>query len=467
MAQQISELIALAGVPGRKPMSLASAARAVDPFSHPVDRRALGDRFAATRAMTVALSDPLSAEDQAVQSMADASPTKWHLGHTAWFFETFVLLPWLPRYQVYDDRFGFLFNSYYEAMGTRQPRPERGMLTRPQASEVRAYRDHVDGAMAELIGGADEQTLAAIEPLIVLGMHHEQQHQELLLTDILHAFSRNPLHPAYQSDPERIDTAPAADRGRVAHWYRHGGGMVEIGHAGEGFAYDNEGPRHAVALRPFRIASRAVTNAEWQAFIDDGGYRRAELWLSDGWAVVQAERWRAPLYWQVDDDAAPGGKGADRAAMTLRGLRPLQADAPVCHVSYYEADAFARWAGKRLPTEAEWEVVARERPIAGNMLGSGRLRPCPVAEADAHPTLPAQMFGDVWEWTMSAYSPYPGFRPARGAIGEYNGKFMCNQIVLRGGSCATPEGHIRASYRNFFYPHQRWQFSGLRLAEDA
>lgn len=418
----------------------------------------LSAAYRETRAATQALAASLSPEDQVVQSMPDASPAKWHLAHTTWFFETFLLGPHLPGYRPYDERWGFLFNSYYEAVGARHPRPRRGLLTRPSAEEVVRYRARVDEAMTALLGGGNGAR-PEVADLVRLGIHHEQQHQELLLTDILHAFSCNPLRPAY-----RAAAAPAADAAPDAlDWDVCEGGLHEIGHAGAGFAFDNEGPRHQVFLRPFRLATRLVTNAEWRAFIADDGYRRAELWLSDGWATAQAEGWRAPLYWEDGDDG--------QRSMTLAGVQPLDPAAPVCHVSFYEADAFARWAGKRLPTEAEWETAAAGLPIAGNFRGTGELRPLPAQPAPAHEVQGdgalRQMFGDVWEWTGSAYSAYPGFRPAAGAVGEYNGKFMCNQMVLRGGSCVTPDGHVRPSYRNFFYPHQRWQFAGVRLAEDA
>jgi ergothioneine biosynthesis protein EgtB len=406
-----------------------------------------------TRALSEQLAEPLGPEDQTVQAMADASPTKWHLGHVTWFFETFVLRRFAPGYQVFDERFAYIFNSYYEAAGPRHPRPERGMLTRPTVAEVMAYRYHVDAAMAEFLGGSDGAGDSEVAALVELGINHEQQHQELLLTDILYLFSLSPLYPTYRAAaPKGQDGAvPALD------WHEFEGGIHEIGHAGGGFAYDNEGPRHQILLRPFRLASRPVTNGEWQAFIDDGGYRRPEYWLSDGWATVRREGWTAPLYWQR------GEGDRQQAMMTLGGLQPLDLNAPVVHVSYYEADAYAAWAGKRLPTEAEWEVAAAGLEPAGNTLGSALLWP---AVADASKGL-KQMFGDVWEWTQSPYTAYPGFRAPAGAVGEYNGKFMSNQMVLRGGSCVTPDGHVRATYRNFFYPHQRWQFMGLRLAEDV
>lgn len=405
------------------------------------------------RATTLSIAAPLSSEDQVVQSMPDASPTKWHLAHTTWFFETFILAPMLPGYVSFDVNYNYLFNSYYESVGARHPRPQRGLLTRPSNEEVTQYRAHVDEGMEDLLVRSNWWNAERLSGLLLLGINHEQQHQELMLTDILHAFSCNPLSPAYQPMHRQIEPGAVLDR----EWIAYSGGLYEVGHDGDEFAFDNEGPRHQVFVRPFRLAARPVTNGEWQAFIDDGGYRRPELWLSDGWAIVQSEAWRAPLYWRAER-----GNGW---IMTLAGLQPLELAAPVCHVSYYEADAFARWRSKRLPTEFEWEIAARGAAPQGNMFGTGALRPCP----DACPrggAGPRQMFGDVWELTSSPYTPYPGYRPTSGAIGEYNGKFMCNQMVLRGGSCVTPDGHIRATYRNFFYPHQRWQFSGVRLADD-
>lgn len=410
-------------------------------------RGALG-RFRRVRDATLALAAPLSAEDQLAQSMPDASPTKWHLAHTTWFFETFLLTPCLAGYRVFDPAFGYLFNSYYEAIGPRQPRPQRGLLTRPPLERVLAYRAHVDEAMARLLGKVDDDELAG---LLDLGLAHEQQHQELILMDILHLFAQSPLKPAYAPAPALPVGRDPGPAGEIAFE----GGLVEIGRQGEGFAFDNEGPRHKVYLEPYRLADRLVTNAEWLAFMADGGYARPELWLSEGWAHAQAEQWEAPLYWE---------KGADGGwlAMTLQGRRAIAPHAPVTHVSFYEADAFATWAGARLPTEAEWERAAASTEVSGNFREQRQYGP---AAAKAQPGL-RQMFGDVWEWTRSAYAPYPGFRPAAGAIGEYNGKFMVGQMVLRGGCCATPEGHVRPTYRNFFYPHQRWMFSGVRLAWD-
>jgi ergothioneine biosynthesis protein EgtB len=421
-------------------------------------RRSLLALFQRTRRQSLAIAAPLSAEDQVVQSMPDASPTKWHLAHTSWFFETFILLPG-GVHSVFDPLFGFLFNSYYDAIGSRHPRPERGMLTRPSLDRVLAYRAHVDAAMETTIDAIDDTPATLGDALIELGVHHEMQHQELMLTDILSVLALNPLCPAYaepaQADERPLDAPPL-------RWHDISEGIYVIGRSGDGFAFDNEGPRHRMIVRPYRIASRLVTNGEWKQFIDDDGYRRPELWLSDGFARATAEGWRAPQYWC---ERGPG----EWVAMGLHGLRPVNDAAPVCHVSYYEADAYARWAGKRLPTEAEWEIAARDVAPVGNTLGSGALAPQPVSDAPqgSNDGTPQQMFGDAWEWTSSPYTPYPGFRPPAGAVGEYNGKFMCNQMVLRGGSCATPDGHVRSTYRNFFYPHQRWQFSGVRLAEEG
>jgi ergothioneine biosynthesis protein EgtB len=409
-------------------------------------------RLFQTRKLSIELAAPLSAEDMAVQAMDDASPTKWHLAHTTWFFETFVLTPYLPGYQLFDEAFNYCFNSYYEHQGPRQPRPKRGLLTRPPLERILAYREHVDLALAQLLAEQPAASPAWMRRLEI-GINHEQQHQELILTDILALFAANPLRPAYRA--ARV----GSDRGRLepARWLDFPGGVFRIGHEGSGFSWDNEQPCHDALLRPFRLADRPVTNWEWLEFIADGGYETPTLWLSDGWTTVNRENWRAPLYWERRD--------AEWLEMTLEGLQPLRLDAPVAHVSYYEADAFARWSGDRLPTEFEWEVAAATACEEGNFLETAALRPRPAeAEPDGSPR---QMFGDVWEWTQSAYLPYPGYRAPEGALGEYNGKFMVGQQVLRGGSCATPERHIRASYRNFFYPHQRWQFTGLRLASEA
>ena len=415
------------------------------------DRTAERDRFAAIRQQSEALAANLSPEDQAIQSMPDVSPTKWHLAHTSWFFETFLLAPFAPDYRGFDPAFAYLFNSYYEAVGPRHPRPERGLLSRPTADAVAAYRDHVTAAMLRLIEIAGEEAWQQAAPLIELGLNHEQQHQELILMDIKHVFSRNPLLPAYQAPRPH-----AAARERSPAWVEFAGGLEEIGHSGDGFAFDNEGPRHKVWLEPFRLASRPVSCGDYLDFIADGGYRRPEFWLSEGWACVQQQQaWQAPLYWRCDD--------SEWRIFTLSGERPIDTAEPVCHVSFYEADAFARWAGKRLPTEAEWEIAARDVALAGNLADNGHLHPCPETSGAAGLR---QMIGDVWEWTASPYIAYPRFRPASGAVGEYNGKFMSNQMVLRGGAAVTPAGHIRITYRNFFPPSARWAFSGLRLAED-
>ena len=409
----------------------------------------LTERYGRVRASTEVLAAPLSPEDQNVQSMPDASPAKWHRAHTTWFFETFILRRFDPRYRVYDERFNYLFNSYYEAVGARHPRPERGAITRPTAAEISDYRRHVDSAMARFLAASATPNEPEVAALIELGLHHEQQHQELLLTDILHAFAQNPTHPVYAP----FVPAMVRDPGELT-FIDMQGGLVEVGHDGNGFAFDNEGPRHRVFLEPHRLANRPVTNAEWIEFIAADGYREPKHWLSDGWQTAKREGWRAPLYWQEIEGVWH--------AMTLSGLLPVEPNAPVTHISFYEADAFARWRDARLPTEAEWEHAAGGLPIEGNLRGAGALRPLVSCGRSGL----QQMFGDVWEWTASAYAPYPAYHPPEGAVGEYNGKFMVNQLVLRGGSCVTPEDHVRATYRNFFYPHQRWQFTGLRLAQD-
>jgi len=404
---------------------------------------ATASRYRHVRKMTEKLAAPLSAEDQTVQSMPDVSPTKWHRAHTSWFFETFLLEPRLRDYRSFHPAYAYLFNSYYEGVGARYPRPRRGVVSRPGVAEVRQYREHVDDAMTRLL--AQTRQPAELD-LVDLGLHHEQQHQELMLMDIKHVLSCNPLQPAYTT---ATVSAPTAVRPRA--WVEHPGGLVEVGHPGYGFAFDNELPRHAVHLEPFSLASQPVTCGEWAQFIEDGGYERPDLWLSDGWATAHGEGWDAPLYWfRVVDDWW---------LFTLGGPQLVDPTEPVCHVSYYEADAFARWAGARLPTESEWETVAATRSPRGNFFDPSALHPRPSAH-------PESFFGDVWQWTSSAYSPYPGFRPAEGAVGEYNGKFMVNQYVLRGGSCVTPADHIRTTYRNFFPPSARWPFTGLRLARD-
>ena len=401
-------------------------------------------RFLQVRQRTLELCASLSAEDLQLQSMPDASPGKWHLAHTSWFFEQFVLGR-DPAYRPRDPAWHYLFNSYYQSVGPMHARPQRGLLSRPSLDEVRDYRRYIDDAVGELFGRAEDAELSG---LVELGLQHEQQHQELLLTDIKHAFWCNPLQPAY-----RAPIAAPADAKAVPLRFVDGReGIVEIGHRGEGFAFDNETPRHRTLLQPHALASRLVTNAEYLAFVREGGYREPGLWLSDGWATLQREAWQHPIYWQ--DDLA--------SEFTLAGVRELDPHEPVCHLSYYEAEAFARWAGARLPTEAEWESAAQDIAIDGNLQDAQRFQPR-AASGDAGLL---QLYGDVWEWTASPYVSYPGFRPLPGSLGEYNGKFMCGQWVLRGGSCVTPRDHLRASYRNFFPPQARWQFAGLRLGQD-
>lgn len=398
--------------------------------------------FAYTRAMSRAICGPLEVEDFVVQSMPDASPVKWHLAHTSWFFEQFILKPQLRGYQPLDPKYEYLFNSYYQAVGSMHQRSLRGLLTRPTVKDVFRYREHVDEHMTELLThrADDEQ----INTLTTLGVHHEQQHQELMLTDLKHAFSCNPLQPTYR--PRQADSA--ADTREPMRFQNFDGGIREIGANPREFCFDNELPRHRVFVEPYALGDRLVTNAEYLEFVRDGGYRRPEFWLSDGWATVVSEKWMHPFYW----DESLGTE------FTLSGVQTIDPAAPVSHISFFEADAFARWAGARLPTEAEWELAAASQPVAGNLLDLGRLHPQVSSDAGT------QMFGDVWEWTSSPYVGYPGYRTLPGALGEYNGKFMCNQWVLRGGSCVTPASHIRASYRNFFPAHTRWQFAGLRLA---
>ncbi|MGH8224732.1 MAG: ergothioneine biosynthesis protein EgtB [Gammaproteobacteria bacterium] len=405
----------------------------------------VAERYLRVRAATAALAADLEPEDTVVQTMPDVSPTKWHLAHSTWFFEEFVLSVFQPDYERVHAGYDFLFNSYYNLVGPMYPRTRRGLISRPTLAETLDYRRRVDEAMLALLSVREGDR--EIGERVTLGCHHEQQHQELLVTDIKHVLAQNPLAPAWRELP-----SPDAALPPPLAWSEFAGGLVEIGHAGAGFSFDNEGPRHRVWLAAYALADRPVTNAEYRAFIADGGYTRPELWLADGWAQVQAEDWRRPLYWNGDETEE----------FTVAGLREPAPAEPVSHLSFYEADAYARWAGARLPTEAEWEHAAGERAVAGNLAGSGRLHPAPVPRGAL-----AGLWGDVWEWTASAYLPYPGYRPPVGAIGEYNGKFMSGQMVLRGGSCATPDDHIRASYRNFFYPHQRWQFAGLRLARAA
>jgi ergothioneine biosynthesis protein EgtB len=415
-------------------------------------RTAASEDYRRIRGLSELLCRPLATEDYVVQTAVETSPPKWHLAHVSWFFETFLLLPFQTGYRLFHPEFDYLFNSYYEQVPSGYwPRPRRGLLSRPTVDEVYAYRRHVDEAMLGLITDCPGPNRETVEARLRIGLNHEQQHQELLLTDIKHNLAINPLHPAYRDDlPPPADAEPAP-----LTFSGYDGGVVRIGASGEDFAYDNERPAHQVLLQPYRLGDRLVTNAEFLGFIADGGYDRPAFWLSDGWQTIRREGWRAPRYWEQIDEVWH--------EMTLGGLRLLNPAAPVTHVSYYEADAFATWAGRRLPTEAEWEQAAAGLPVSGNLVETDRLHPQPASAKEGI----QQLFGDCWEWTRSAYLPYPGFQAADGALGEYNGKFMCGQMVLRGGSCVTAADHLRASYRNFFYPHERWQFMGIRLAEDA
>jgi ergothioneine biosynthesis protein EgtB len=410
------------------------------------------ERFRQVRNFSTRLCQGLQPEDCVVQSMPDVSPTKWHLAHTSWFFETFVLKAWMPEYRAAVPEYAFLFNSYYNAAGSMHRRDLRGLISRPTVEETHRYRDHIDECVAELIANADEKLLADMDPVLILGFNHEQQHQELLVTDIKHVFAQNPLHPIFEARKSSGKSSALAPQNFVSF----DEAIVSIGHEGPAFSYDNEGPRHRALVPAFALASRPVTNGEYLEFIEAGGYTRPELWLSLGWTTVNEQRWEAPLYWEKRDGAWWN--------FTLSGFRPVAESEPVTHISYFEADAFANWSGARLPTEFEWERAAVDLPIEGNFVESEKFHPAP--QSPARPNELAQMWGDVWEWTRSSYSPYPGYRAAPGALGEYNGKFMCNQYVLRGGSCATSRTHIRPTYRNFFQPEKRWQFTGIRLARD-
>jgi len=415
-----------------------------------MDGAELRELFRRVRAATRALAAPLTAEDQVVQSMPDVSPTKWHLAHTSWFFETFVLVPARPAYRPIDPRYAYLFNSYYNAVGDPYPRARRGLVSRPTVAEVIAYRDHVDREMEAFFDESSSSKRTALADIVLVGINHEEQHQELIVTDIKHVLSQSPMRPVYRTRVQAPRAGP-----RALTFASFSGGVLEVGHGGAGFSFDNERPRHREYLEPFELARRLVTCGEYLEFMQDGGYERPELWLSEGWQTRTTEGWDAPLYWER--------AGAGWTEMTLSGLRPVDPLEPVCHVSLFEADAYATWAKARLPREAEWEVAAASAAASGNFVESAAFHPLPLADLPADGSV-AQLFGDVWEWTSSPYVAYPGFRPFAGELGEYNGKFMCNQIVLRGGSCATPIRHIRATYRNFFPPSARWQFSGIRLA---
>lgn len=406
-------------------------------------------QFLAVRQTTERMVAGLSPEDQNLQSMPNASPLKWHRAHTTWFFETFLLHPHGHSYEPVNPHYAYLFNSYYNGIGKQFPRPQRGLMSRPDSDDVGTYREHVNQAVIELLHQASQEQRQTLANIVVLGLNHEQQHQELMVTDFKHALSFNPLAPAWTHSPE--PRGPAAEQA----WIDFDGGVVSVGHDGKNFSFDNETPRHEVMLRDFQLARRPVTCGEYAEFIAAGGYHRPEFWLSDGWAFIQREGIEAPLYWRREDHGW--------MLHTLGCWRDLDPDEPVCHISFYEAFAFAQWAGARLPTEFEWEAAAARQPVAGHFADSERYHPASATGSDRL----VQLYGDVWEWTASSYAAYPGFRAAAGAVGEYNGKFMANQMVLRGGSCATPPGHVRATYRNFFYPGDRWQFSGLRLARDA
>lgn len=431
------------------------SSRAIESTNATAALQSLVDRFKRVRRFSTTIADPLSAEDCAIQSMPDVSPTRWHLAHTTWFFETFVLKNF-SGYSAFDKSFEYLFNSYYNSVGEQFPRHRRGQISRPGLAETLEYRDHVDTQLVKQFSTGAESDLQALVPVVELGLQHEQQHQELMLTDIKHVLGTNPLLPAYQEFDSGAESPPAAEM----RWIQQPEGVFQIGHDAKGFAYDNESPRHSVYVAPFELASRCVTNGEYLQFVEDAGYQKPEHWLSMGWAQVQAEQWQKPMYWRLD--------GGTWKEFTLAGERELCMEEPACHLSYFEADAYARWAGLRLPTEFEWEIAASENlhiqgAFADQLLGDGLAVHPGVERGFAEEGFTA-MLGNMWEWTSSQYSPYPGYAAPSGALGEYNGKFMCNQFVLRGGSCATSSDHIRATYRNFFPPDARWQFSGVRLA---
>ena len=423
-----------------------------DSISEKTLKEKLFKNYKQVRAFSEKLCEPLETEDYVIQTMPDVSPTKWHLAHTSWFFEAFILSKATENYKSINPLYAYLFNSYYIQMGERWYRPNRGILSRPTVKEISEYRKHVDNHMLHLIENCNEKTFAEFAAVIEIGLNHEQQHQELLLTDIKHVLSHNPLRPVYSHKTKENNSLI-----QKINWIEFEGGISEIGYTGNSFAYDNETPKHKEFLNPFKIANRLVTNEEYIEFIEDGGYEDAIHWLSDGWATVEEEKWKTPLYWEKKD-----GKWWN---FTLNGFGEVRFDDPVCHVSLYEADAFASWKDARLPTEAEWEVAAADLPYSGNFVESENFHPVSLKNGNEEEL--NQMYGDVWEWTRSAYSPYPGYKPLPGALGEYNGKFMSSQMVLRGGSCATSQTHIRKTYRNFFPPHSRWQFMGIRLAKDV
>lgn len=415
-------------------------------------RSRLVDSYTKVRGFTEKLCESLETEDFIVQSMPDVSPTRWHIAHTSWFFETFILEAAQTDYKSPHPLYNYFFNSYYNAVGDQFPRSNRGVLSRPSVKDIFAYRRHIDEAVLKLLGDLDQENIQALEATFLLGLEHEQQHQELLLTDIKHVFFQNPLFPSYTGSQLEIQSSSTTK----LQWTTFEGGKVRQGHAGNAFCFDNETPQHEYLLQPFKLGNRLITNGEYLSFMEAQGYGQSSLWLSDGWALLKQEGWKAPLYWVL--------KEGHWYEFTLHGLTPLQLEAPITHLSYYEANAYASWVGARLPSEYEWEHAAQEQPIRGNFVQQECFHPAPVAQSTADSL--CQMFGDVWEWTQSPYAPYPGFKAAKGAIGEYNGKFMSSQMVLKGGSCVSSQDHLRASYRNFFYPHSRWQFMGLRLARD-
>ncbi len=439
--------------PVERETTVAKSIQASPLSTQAASREYFVEQYKKVRRFSEYLCEPLVTEDYVIQSMPDVSPTKWHLAHVSWFFETFLLFPAVPDYQSLHPQYAYLFNSYYNTLGERHCRPNRGLISRPTVEDTYTYRRYVDEHVLDLLEKLDERRLAEFAPIITLGLHHEQQHQELMVTDIKHVLSCNPLYPTYRArEFATVASVPPME------WVSFPEGIYWIGHEGDGFAFDNEGPRHRQFVQSFQLASRLVTNGEYLEFMEDGGYDDPLLWLSEGWATVRAEEWKAPLYWEKRD-----GRWW---VMTLSGLREVDKAEPVCHVSYFEADAYARWADARLPTEAEWEVAAHDVPVEGNFVENGLYHPAPLNASTTGGKL-AQMYGDVWEWTQSSYAPYPNFKPGPGAIGEYNGKFMCNQYVLRGGSCATSLSHIRSTYRNFFPANAQWQFMGIRLAKEV